>query len=145
MDRVLKAAYQLDDATLERLRMVAEWNSIDPAAIKKPRPSPAELVSVTGGVEEVDAPNRTITLWLSGFAGLHKTPISDEMPGWMLRPGAAFRARISEESYRQESLDGVVWENIVPQEYTYLTEDELLDQLNASLSETSSSIDTAGS
>jgi hypothetical protein len=145
IDHVLKAAYQLDDATFERLRMVAEWNNIDPAVVKKPRTNPAELVSVTGGVEEVDALNRTITFWLSGFAELHKTLISDDMPGWMLRPGVAFRARISEEGYRQQSLDGVVWENIAPQEYTYLTEDELLDQLDVSLSETSSSIDIAGS
>jgi hypothetical protein len=142
IDQVLKEAYQLGDTTFERLRMVAEWEEIDPATLKKPRPNPAKLVSVTGGVEDVDAQNGMITLWLNGFTGLHTTCITDEMPGWMLRPGAAFRAEISEENYRQQNLDGVAWVHITPQEYTYLTEDELLEHLDASFSETSSAIAT---
>ncbi len=144
IDRVLKAAYRLDEATFERLRMVARWNDIDPAHLVKPRPSLAEMVSVTGGVEEVDARNGMIVLWLSGFDGLQKMPITDEMPGWMLRPGAVFRARISEENYRRQSLDDVVWAHIIPQEYTYLTEDQLLDRLDASFSETANTIAIVG-
>jgi hypothetical protein len=140
IDQVLKEAYQLDDTTFERLRMVANWHEVDPATVKRPRPNPAKLVFVTGDVEDVDAQNGMITLWLNGFAGLHKTPITDEMPGWMLRQGAAFRAEISEEDYRRQSLDGVVWAHIAPQEYTYMTEDELLEHLDASFSETSSVI-----
>jgi hypothetical protein len=136
IDQVLKAAYQLDDATFERLRMVAEWDKIDPATLKKPRPNPATLVFVTGGMEKVDAQNGMITLWLNDFTGLHTTPIVDEMPGWMLRPGAAFSAEISEENYRRQSLDGVVWANIAPQKYTYLNEEELIESLTVAFSET---------
>jgi hypothetical protein len=62
----------------------------------------------------------------------------------MLRPSAAFRARISVENYRKQNLDGVVWAHITPQEYTYLTEDELLEYLDASFSETSSAITIPG-
>jgi len=131
IDEVLQSAYQLDEAVLERLRMVAQWDRIDPGTLRTPRPNPAKLVSVTGGVEEVEARSGMITLWLNGFVGLSRTRITDEMPGWLLRPGAAFRAKLSEENYRQQSLDGAFWIDIVPQEYTYLSEDELLDQLDA--------------
>jgi hypothetical protein len=145
IDEILKVAYQLDDVTYERLRMVANWDEINSGALKKPRPNPAKLLFVTGGVEDIDAQNETITVWINGFSGLHKTQIADEMPGWMLRPGATFRAEISEESFRQQSLDGVTWAYIMPQEHTYLTEDELLDRLDATFSELLSSTSTSGS
>jgi len=136
IDEVLKAAYRLDDAVFERLRMVAGWNKIDPTTLKKPQSNPAEMVFVTGGVEDIDAQSERITLWLSGFSGLHTTPITDEMPGWMLRPGAAFCAEISEQNYRAQNLDRVAWSHITPQVYTYLSEEELLEHLSVSFSET---------
>jgi len=95
----------------------------------------SEMVSVAGGVERVDVSNGVITIWLSGFDGLQEVPITDEMPDWMLCPGAEFRAKISEENYRRQSLDGVVWADIIPQEYTNLTEDELLDLLDTIFAE----------
>jgi len=93
------------------------------------------MVSVAGGVEEVDVGNGVITIWLSGFDGLQETSITDEMPDWMLCPGAEFRAKISEDNYRRHDLDGVTWAHFVPQEYTHLTEDELLDLLDTIFAE----------
>lgn len=130
IDHILKAAYGLDDATFERLRMIAQWDEFDVEQLRKQPPNPAELLDVTGGVESVNAQEGLITLWLNGFPGFQTVPIADAMPGWMLRPGAAFKARIPQDNFRQQSLEGVKWFNIVPQEYTYLSEDELIDELD---------------
>lgn len=134
IDRILKAAYGLDDVTFERLRMIAQWDELDEnqlqEKLRKPLPNPAELLDVTGGVESVNAQEGTITLWLNGFPGLQTTPIADPMPGWMLRPGVSFRAEINQDHFRRQSVEGVTWFNIVPQEYTYLDEDELIDELD---------------
>ena len=133
---ILAIAYDLEPATIDRLRMVAEWDTVDPSTLTAPRPGPASLVLVTGGVETVDADRRTISVWLSGFRGFHTTPITDEMPGWMLRPGACFRAHIPEENLRRQSLDDVAWVRVSAQAYTYLEEDKLLERLSARFTHT---------
>jgi len=132
IDQVLIRAYRLGRAVVERLRTVAQW---DIAQSSKPRSGPdaASLALVTGGIEGVQAEDGTVTVWLTGFNGVHTTPITDEMPGWMLRPGACFQARIPEENLRRGSLEGVVWLHVSAQPYTYLDEEKLLGQLLARL------------
>lgn len=136
IDRILKAAYNLDDYTFERLRMIPQWDDLDDEQLheqlRSPLPNPAKLLDVTGGVEEVNTQEDSLTLWLNGFPRLQTVPIVDVMPGWMLRPGAAFKAQIPQEHFQQQSLENVTWFNIVPQEYTYLSEDELIDELDRS-------------
>ena len=138
IDYILKSAYNLDDDTFERLRMIAHWDDLDDdqlrELLRKPLPNPAKLLDVTGGVEEVNAQDGTITLWLNGFPGLQTVPITDAMPGWMLRPGAAFKAQIPQEHFPRQSLEDVAWFNIVPQEYTYLNDEELIDELDRTFS-----------
>ncbi len=129
IDTILKTAYQLDDATFARLRMVAEWDH-HPHVTLDPQPDrSAANYLISGVVEQVDAEQGTITLWMSGFDELQTVPIDPQMPGWMLRPEAAFRARIPYTCEYNRSLEAVVWERITPQEYTYLSEEVLVARL----------------
>jgi hypothetical protein len=132
IDQVLTSAYGLDAATVERLRMVAQWDSVQ-RPMARSLPDPASLVLVTGGVEGVDGSNGYVTVWLTGLNGVHTTPITDEMPGWMLRAGAHFQAHIPEDNLRRGSLEGVEWLHVSPQPYTYLNEEGLLERLSALL------------
>ncbi len=66
---------------------------------------------------------------MSGFDELQTVPIDALMPGWMLRPEAAFHARIPYACERDRSLDAVIWNYITSQQYTYLSEDELVEHL----------------
>jgi hypothetical protein len=134
IDQVLTSAYGLDTATVERLRMVAHWDSVQ-TPMPTSLPDPASLVLVTGGVEGVDGANGYVTVWLTGFNGVHTTPITDEMPGWMLRPGACFQAHIPEDNLRRGNLEGVEWVHVSAQPYTYLDEEKLLERLSARLGE----------
>lgn len=84
---------------------------------------------ISGVVDSVKADEGMITLWISGFDELQTVPIDPLMPGWMLRPDAAFRAKIPYTCKRQRSLAGVVWDAIYPQQYTYLSEEELTENL----------------
>jgi len=136
IDEVLCGAYELDQDTVDWLRRVSNWDRCNLTGPGELLPDPSTLVSVSGGVEAVDASAGTVTLWLDSLPGLYEVPIAEKMPGWMLRPGAEFRARVSDELYRQRTLAGVEWAWIRPQEYAYLTEEELLKRISASLQDT---------
>jgi hypothetical protein len=129
IDTILTTAYQLDAATFERLRIIAEWDH-HPQVTLDPQPDrSAANYLISGVVEQVDAEQGTITLWMSGFDALQTVPIDPQMPGWMLRPEAAFRARIPYACEYNRSLEAVVWGRIMPQEYTYLSEEALVARL----------------
>ncbi len=129
IDAILKTAYGLDDATFERLQLIAEWDQ-HPQTTLDPQPDIALAdYLMSGVVEQVDAEQGTITLWMNGFDELQTVPIDPRMPGWMLRPEAAFRAYIPYACKRNRNLAGVVWGRIVPQQYTYLDEEALVESL----------------
>ncbi len=128
IDQILIAAYQLDRTTYERLRFVAEWNNT-PQFTLDVQPDSNARWEISGIVENVDAPNGTITLWLNGFDHFEKVPITPVMPGWLLRPEVAFRTTIPRACVRERNLENVSWGKFYPQEYTYLSEEELFDQL----------------
>lgn len=131
IDTILKAAYQLDDETFERLCMVYEWDD-NPQITIDPQPVSDEATWVISGVvDTVNANAGTITFWLDGFDKLQTVPITPAMPGWMLRPETAFRTKIPRECVQKRSLQDVVWGKFTPQNYTYLSEDELFDQLTS--------------
>ncbi len=56
-------------------------------------------------------------------------PIDPLMPGWMLRPKTEFRVRIPYADKRARSLIHGAWNAVVPQSYTYLSENDLLETL----------------
>ena len=128
IDDILKAAYQLDDETYNRLTMIYEWDT-NPQITLDVQPNPEAQWEISGIVESVNAADGTITLWLNGFDHFETVLISAVMPGWLLRPNAAFRTTIPREYARKQTLANVAWGKFYPQEYTYLNEEELFEQL----------------
>ena len=59
------------------------------------------------------------------------------MPGWMLRPGSAFRTKIPEGYADEGNIDPITtdWGTFRPQPYTYMSEEELLEELSNLLQE----------
>ncbi len=91
---------------------------------------PAAQWVITGVVDSVDAENGQITLWLDGFDTLQTVPIVPVMPGWLLRPEAAFRTSIPRSCARQRTLaNNTAWGFFYPQEYAYLSEEEAFAEL----------------
>jgi hypothetical protein len=80
-------------------------------------------------VDSIDAENGTITLWISDFDELQTVPISPHMPGWLLRPNTAFRTSIPRQCVRERNLGDVYLEKFSPQDYTYLDEGEIFEEL----------------
>jgi hypothetical protein len=129
IDTILRTAYNLDDAMYERLRIIAGWDQQPQVTLDyRPDRSTADYI-ISGVVDSVQADEGKITLWMSGFDELQTVPIEPLMPGWMLRPEAAFRAKIPYACKRRRSLEGVIWGAILPQENTYLLEEELVTNL----------------
>jgi hypothetical protein len=154
IDRILRQAYQLDDATYERLTILAEWDrqplvtldEHDPPQEQRMRSRTSDAYDKdstlgerlgraswqTGGfVTEVDAAQGTITLWLDGFDGVRTVPIHPAMPGWLLRPDAEFRVKIPPAYHKAHDLSSVTWAQFEPQGFTYLDDDELLEKLSS--------------
>ncbi len=133
LDEVLRKAYGLDEKTFKTLRKVMDWDDYKPETGRPLAPDPETIFRVSGQVETVDAHVQTITLWFDGIPGSHTIPIVDEMPGWFLRADAAFQAEVSYGALRDEKWEELKWWNIRPKEYTYLSEDELLERLSIEL------------
>lgn len=129
IDDTLRKAYQLDDETYERLSLIARWDSESLPTLDM-QVDPAAQWVITGVVDSVDAENGQITLWLDGFDTLQTVPIVPVMPGWLLRPEAAFRTSISRSCVRQRALaNNTAWGFFYPQEYAYLSEEEAFAEL----------------
>ncbi len=137
IDTILKAAYNLDDATFERLRKISEWDS-NPQTTLDPIPDADKSNWILSGVvDSINAEEGTITLWMEGFEELQTVQIAASMPGWMLRPGAAFRTKIPREHVKDGFIrpDTIDWGIFHAQSYTYMTEEELLAELSSILQE----------
>lgn len=129
IDVILTAAYSLDESTLARLKTISAWNT---KVLRTFDPQPNRTLAnyiTSGVVEEVNAANNTITLWMNGFDELQTVQIDAAMPGWMLRTDVAFRVKIPYECERKHDLVGVIWNGIEPQQYTYLDDQELFNEL----------------
>lgn len=132
IDSILKAAYRLDEETFRRLRQVMEWDS-KPEITVDVQPTQGKANWFTSGiVDHVDARNGTIRLWLDGFDDLQTVCIVPSMPGWMLRPNAAFLTKIPREYRKQRQIDpnAFEWGTFYPQLYMYLGEEELLEGIS---------------
>lgn len=129
IDSILRKAYDLDDATYARLRAVAEWDEHPQITLDPQLDRTVADYIISGVVDSVQAEQGTITLWMSGFDELQTVPIDPLMPGWLLRPEVAFRAKIPFSNKRKRTLDDVVWNAFTPQQYTYRDERELVQKL----------------
>jgi hypothetical protein len=137
IDNILKAAYHLDNVTFERLRKVMEWD-IKPQITLDPEVNNEKANwFLSGIVDNVNAEQGTITLWLEGFHELQTVQITPSMPGWMLRPSAAFRTKIPDGYVDEGKIDPDTtdWGTFRPQPYTYMSEEELLEELSNLLQE----------
>lgn len=131
IDTILKRAYRLDEATFERLRKVIEWDG-QPQITLDPEPDRGSANWIISGVvDSIDAEQGTITLWMEGFHELQTVQIVSAMPGWMLRSGAAFRTKIPRKFVKQGNIDRdtIDWGIFQPQPYSYMNEEELLEEL----------------
>jgi hypothetical protein len=129
IDDTLRKAYQLDDETYERLSLIANWDLESPSTLDAPVDPAAQWI-ITGVVDSVDAESGQITLWLDGFDTLQTVPIVPVMPGWLLRPEAAFRTSIPRSCVRQRTLaNNTSWGFFYAQEYVYLSEEEAFAEL----------------
>lgn len=137
IDAILKAAYHLDDATFERLRKVAEWDSKPQVTLDIQSDQAKAIWNLSGVVRSVQAEEGTITLWMEGFHELQTVRIMPSMPGWMLRPGVAFRTKIPDVYLDDGSINpsNADWGMFRPQPYTYMSEEDLLVELSKLLHE----------
>jgi N-6 DNA methylase len=132
IDTILKAAYHLDEETFQRLRQVKEWEE-KPNTTVDVQPNLSRTNWLTSGVvNAVDARSGTITFWIDGFDKLQTLGIVPSMPGWLLRPGAAFLTKFPREYRRLRIIEQntVDWSYFRPQPYMYLDEEELLTKIS---------------
>lgn len=131
IDAILKRAYHLDEETFIRLRLVREWDSNPQISLDPPPISEKANWSLSGVVHSINAEQGTITLGMSGFDELQEVQIAPSMPGWMLRPNAAFYTKIPRGYIKNGIIDSDTadWGAFYPQHYTYLTEGELFAEL----------------
>lgn len=130
VDQVLRDAYQLDASIYERLSTVYDWDD-KPRETLDPHKATDAAWGISGIVENVDVENDVITVWTDEFDELQTVPIHPAMPGWMLRKAAAFHVKIPYQQAEMGFLgsDFSDWGRFEPQPYTYLSEDELLDEI----------------
>ena len=129
IDAILTRAYDIDGETLDRLRLIAVWDSGRMTTLdRQPEIDKADTV-VSGRVEGVDIERGTVALWIDGYSDIVTVPITPAMHGWMLtQPSAAFRTTIPHGWMPGEGA--YTWSAFTPQEYTYLNDDQLLDRLD---------------
>ena len=127
VDSVLKRAYGIDDKTVSKLRAIAQWDTNPQISLDTP--AEEEGWHVSGVVESISAAEGKLVVWLEGFTEFANVAIDAKMPGWMLRAGAAFRTTIPRSCVRSHNLKAIKWGAFSPQEYCYMEEEELFDEL----------------
>jgi type I restriction-modification system DNA methylase subunit len=128
IDTILRKAYRLDDSTFQRLRQVTQWMDRSYITLDVPPDLSKANWFTSGVVEDVIAANNQIQLWVDGFDDLQIVDIVPSMPGWMLRPEAAFLTKFPREFRKRRKIDptNINWAYFHPQPYMYMNEDELL-------------------
>ena len=137
IDAILKEAYHLDEATFLRLRQVIEWDRKPSITLDQLSDSDRADWILSGVVDDVDTTLGHLKLWLEGFDELQTVKIVHAMPGWMLRPNAAFRTKIPSLYVDRGKIDlsNTFWGSFYPQPYMYLSEEELVETLISTLYE----------
>lgn len=86
---------------------------------------------ITGHVIDIDGEKNMICIWIRGFGNGEPAwiPIPREMPGWVLRPDAAFEADIPYEDRYQQEIKNLTLTNFTPLEFGYLSDEKLFDHV----------------
>ena len=129
IDSCLKKAYHLDDELFRHLRRITQWNHHPLLTLDQLQASESANWFVSGVVDAINTEEGTIRLWIDGFDELQTVPIAPSMPGWLLRPNAAFFTKIPEKYRAQRHIEpqACAWGTFYPQPYVYMTEEELLE------------------
>lgn len=91
---------------------------------------PEQTWIVTGIVEDVNAKDKKMKVWFRGFTDeAIKVVIPRNMPGWALRPNTSFKAEIPFED--RYNPDWAKLYNFRPMRYSYMSEEELLRNLES--------------
>lgn len=87
--------------------------------------------TVTGQVIHTDAEHDALTLWVRGYQDDQpfRIPIPEAMPGWALRPEAAFEADIPWSSRDADELPVNDLTNFRPLDFSYAQTEELMELL----------------
>lgn len=105
------------------------WGMISPSAPTSEYPWWHSIWRFVAEVEEVDAENQQISLWMEHDDSVVTVDIPSNMPGWTLRKGVAFRASIPEEQSYPDDYSSLDWLKFEALDFGYLSEDEMLDLL----------------
>ena len=87
---------------------------------------------VTGQVLDVDPEENTATMWVRGYCDSQpfQMSIPEDMPGWALRPDAAFEAEIPWESRNANMPSASQMTSFKPLDFSYVQLEDLLKVLD---------------
>ena len=108
-----------------------EWHAYRQPKDEAAPTSTGRKWTVTGQVLQVDAENDALTLWVRGYQDSEpfRIRIPEDMPGWALRPEAAFEAEIPWESRNADELPVNDLTNFRPLDFSYAQPEELVELL----------------
>ena len=108
-----------------------EWEGLAPPEVEAAATSNGRTWTVTGQVIQTEAELGTLTLWVRGYQDNQPfcIPIPEAMPGWALRPEAAFKAEIPWSCRYAEDLPVNDLTDFRPLDFSYAGPEELMDLL----------------
>ena len=106
-----------------------EWNSFAQPMEKAAATPNGRKWSVTGQVIRVDAENNALRMWVRGYNDSQpfRIPIPEFMPGWALRPEAAFEAEVPWQVRDSDQLSADDMINFRPLDFSYSQPEELVE------------------
>lgn len=90
-----------------------------------------EIWHVAGVTISVNQGKNTLRLWLDSPQGEYDTPITDDMPHWLLQEGVSFKTTIPRACVRSGDLEGVVWGEFSVLPYSSMTADECVEEIGS--------------
>jgi N-6 DNA Methylase len=136
IDIIVRNAYGIASNELwERLSAIYQWDTDHNhgRSFDEPPASTKANWKIQCAVESVDVEAGNLSLWVNGFNDRQIVPIAKSFPGWMLRTGAQFKTCITELEARRQKISGKNWGTIEPDQFTYLSDDEMTTKITAGL------------
>ena len=131
IDDIVDTAYGLSEEEKLRLKAAGFVREGDEGGFhtEEHKKFPDKTWIVTGIVEDVYAHNNKVKVWFRGFnEDAEEIPIPPKMPGWAIRKDMAFEAEIPFDKVDEPDWNEL--HNFRPIRYSYMSEEELLKNLN---------------
>ena len=108
-----------------------EWEGMEASEVEAAASSNGRTWTVTGQVIQTEAELGTLTLWVRGYQDNQpfRIPIPEAMPGWALRPEAAFEAELPWSCRYAEDLPVNNLTDFRPLDYSFAEPEVLVDLL----------------